>query len=150
MNNYLILSTKGLYKNSFVPIIIYVIGAVCFFAMFPHALSTPVGYIATFLVLLLFLMPFINSINMKRSYVELYENFVVGQSIPESPLKNNSSVKFTLRYEDIYNVEIQDKTVKLYFIGGSYTVQANGVESKVVNIIQSQKHRLLQSNYYPL
>ena len=140
--NRLLFSTKGLYNGIVLPLIIYIAGIICFFTMFPEAMTTPLGYIISLLMVSVFIKPFLDSVNLKRSYIELYDCYVSGQAVPENSFVNNTPIKFNLRYEDICNVEIQAKKVKIYFFGGSYTVQANGVESDVANIIQIQKNKL--------
>lgn len=131
----LLFSTKGCYSGGNVIIMIIV----CFFGMLMVATQFSQQSLVYWGFLILFVIPLSNSQSMKRSYIDLYEGFITGQAIPESFWSNNNGAQFHLSYADIQNIEIQGKTVKIYFNGGAYVVQANGVEAQVVNIIQTQR-----------
>lgn len=135
----IIFSTKNRYNgtNYIIPLVIYVIGMVLFFYQFPHVLKSPVGYVITFGVMSLFIYPFTRSMQIKKSYIEIYEDHIEGVSIPD---KNNSmSCTFNLEYEQISNIEIQTGILKIYFSGGSYLVQAKDCEEKVVSYIKERQ-----------
>lgn len=139
----IIFSTKGLYSSTITPLLIYIIACVCFFYQNPNALSTTGGYVITMIILMIFLLPYMKSNQMKKSYIDLYEDFVTGVSIPQNSLFNAEiSCTFHLGYEDILNVEIQKDIVKVYFAGGTYSVQAKGVEETVAKIIREKRNEI--------
>ncbi len=74
---------------------------------------------------------------MSTSYINLYDGYVSGYSIPKNYL--SMPCRFKLNYADITHVEIQNDTVKIYFISDSYLVQTKCVSQKVVDIINNQK-----------
>ncbi len=86
------------------------------------------------------LLPLWKAYFMKKSYVVLYEDYVTGLAIPQHYL--SMPRKFRLTYDEISFVEIHHNTVKLFYDGGSYTVQACNAASWVAQVIKDKQVRL--------
>lgn len=137
----LLYSTKGKYSSVgiVVGITLYFIGAICFYASYKNSATTP-SPLTAFFPLVLFMMPFINAMNMNRSYVEIYENELIGFSIPRN-LLNGKGGKFSLTYDKIISLKYQRDTVTFKFASGEYTVQAKKCAHSVVKICKQQMQR---------
>ena len=134
MKENIIFTTKGLYNNSNVIIAFVVYAILATIMCFTMSMYSLVFW----LLMILFIIPYTRATCMKKSYIELYEDHVVGFSVPDNIFSGTAS-EFKLDYTDITHVEIQQDTVKIYFNGGSYLVQAKGEENTVNKIIQEHK-----------
>lgn len=138
----LIFSTKGLYtsKNLILPLFLYIFASVCLFIGYPNLLDSIIGYIIAMGFILIFIFPFSRAIQIKKSYIELYEDYIVGFSIPKKYFSfTPDACNFKLHYSDITHITFQKGIVEIYFQNGSYLVQAKDCEQKVIEIINSQK-----------
>lgn len=140
MANNPIFSTKELYsgKKYIVPLLLYAVGACCLFIQFPNILDSALGYVIGTAFLMVFIYPFTRSTQIKKSYIDLYEDHIEGFSVTQS-YWTNDACSFSLTYDQILNVESQKDIVKIYFNGGNYLVQATECEAKVCEIINSFK-----------
>ena len=138
----LIFSTKGLYtsKNLILPLFLYIFASVCLFVGYPNLLDSIIGYIIAMGFILIFIFPFSRAIQTKKSYIELYEDYIVGFSIPKKYFSfTPDACNFKLFYSDITHLTFQKGIVEIYFQNGSYLVQTKDCEQKVIEIINSQK-----------
>ena len=138
----LLYSTKGKYSSIgiVIGIVLYIVGAICFYASFGNFSTSAPSPIIAFIPLCLFMMPLINAMNMKRSYVEIYENELIGFSLPKNSF-NGKCGKFSLAYDKIISIEYQRDTVTFKFTSGEYTVQAKKCAHNVVNLCKQQMKR---------
>lgn len=85
---------------------------------------------------------------MRNSYIDLYENYVSGQSVSDKYFTESNACIFKLYYKEITHIEIlKDKyIVKIYFKGGSYLVQAKNCGEKVEKIIKEQIKKLREQS----
>ena len=74
----------------------------------------------------------------KKSYVEIYTDKVVGVDT------NSDNAYFVIKYSDILRIDSQKDTVRIFCVGGSYTVRTSGSEQQVVQLIYQQKEKLAQ------
>ena len=138
-----IFSTKGRYSNSgvFIAIIIYIIAYGGFLLKFPNALESPISYLVTMCAVPLFGAPLTRALQMKKSYIELYDDYITGFTVNKNSLSfSEKPCQFSLRYTDIIHTNYQSGIVEIYFSGGSYCVQAKGCEQYVIDIINSQRN----------
>ena len=77
---------------------------------------------------------------MKRSYVEIYENELIGFSLPKNSF-NGKCVKFSFAYDKIISIEYQRDAVTFKFTSSEYTVQAKNCAHNVVNFCNQQMKR---------
>ena len=139
-------STKGLYtsKKLLLPLLLYIVAEICYFTLYPNALKSVLGYVISLIVLLVMIVPFGKALQMKKSYVIVYDDRVVGCCVPKKILTEGHT-NFTLLYQDITHVIQQTNVVEIFFNGGSYVVQAYGVEGHVAALIRKNKEQYLQS-----
>ena len=143
MEEKVLFTTKRCYKNIYIvsAIALFFIGIIIialvfnfvFFGNLYYLLLMIYGYICGY--------PIWYSKQMKNSYIELYEDYVIGISVSEKCFSMNNTCKFRLNYNEIIHVEIHYAMVKIYFNCGSYFVQAKGCEEKVENLIREQQSK---------
>ena len=109
-----------------------------FIGAFIITFSFPEFSVVYWLLLIIVCIPFTRTLNMRRSYVKLYDDHITGYSMPKNNM-SNGACEFHLRYSDITHINAKTNIVEIFFSGGSYLVQAKGVESKVVEMINTYR-----------
>ena len=135
-STYLIFSTKGLYKSK--TILLFILPAILFLFF---CVLVSFGYILFVLMLTILTVLFWNELGMKKSFVELYDDKVIGMTVKKTLVKKGvtGGVTFDITYQEIQNVSYQKNVVLIQTSNQIYEVQAKGCEPKVIEIIRQQK-----------
>lgn len=136
MNKKVLFTTKGLYSSSNV-VIAFIL---CLVLALTISITYSMHSVLFWLFASIFVIPVWQARAMKKSYITLYEDHVVGFTVPQKYFSANvETCEFKLNYVDITHIETQTDLVKIYFIGGSYLVQAKGEVDTVSKMIQERK-----------
>ena len=140
--NSIIYSTEGNYtKNNLIKaLVLYFVGAFSWLYLSIDYIDSPIVIIIFLVLLIVMLIPVNQATQMKQSYVKLHDCFISGKTVSSKPYSNDGGISFTLKYEEIINVDTQKDIVRIYFNGGTYWVQAKEAETIVVDIINQKKH----------
>ena len=134
----LLFSTKGLYSLGF-GITIYIILSLFFIGFFAIVGIAWVGIILSGLFSIVFWGTFSKSNLLKQSYIELYENIILGVS-SEKNYGNQNETTFSINYLDITHIDnVANREIIIHTTHGDYKAQAINCADKVKNIIHHQK-----------
>ena len=79
-------------------------------------------------------IPFMNTLNLNRSYIELHEDKLMGKTIAKL---FSTAISFEFSYKDIQSVTHKENIVILCVNNQTYEVQAKNCEKQVVEIIKN-------------
>lgn len=143
MEENILISTKGCYGRCkyFVTVIISLICSLVFTWGFSFIFFGQLYYLLLIISTAFWSYPTWRAWDMSNSYIDLYEDYVSGQSVSDKYYTASNACIFKLYYTQITHLEIlkgQD-IIKIYFNGGSYLVQAKGCEEKVEKLIREHQ-----------
>jgi len=135
-NEKLIFSTEGLVSKA--GFIVLLVIACLFIPII--SLDSAIGLII-FVIYIAIASFLLNPVQcMYKSFIKLYDDHVEGYAIPQTTFKSIKDMSnFSLQYKEITYVNYKKDVVIIHFKGGTYEVQAKGVEQKVIEIIKSHQ-----------
>ena len=136
----LLFSTKGLYDSAYwKEIIPGIIGILIISFIIAVVLSWLVGMIIYFVSLVVYCITVTSkSVLFKKSYIEVYENIILGVSCIKNA-EGFEGISFSTDYSNITHIDtVKDHEIILHTTHGVYKAQAFSCADKVKNIIQDQ------------
>ena len=129
-----IFSTKGLYGKKVV--VFWIVFAV----IMAPIIAIKYSGLTILLLLFGFLLgiPVVINVRIQQSFIDLYDDHIEGKAIPKNRLFGQHE-SFRLNYNEIGHISYKTNIVTISFNGGTYEIQAKGVEQKVIEIIKQQK-----------
>ena len=121
-------------------LVIVIIAALGVIITFPELLDSFIGYGIVLIAILICLFPFLKNFHNAKSYVTLYDDYIIGFTMPKefSLFSAPDTCEFRLDYSEITHVAMFKGAVEIYCQKGVYLVQATGCEKQVFDIINSK------------
>lgn len=136
----LLFSTKDLYNSGYrLGMVLYLVASLILISVFSVLGKVWVGIIISAVISIVYWKSFSKANLLKQSYIELYENIILGVSSDKN-YGYQIGTTFSINYLDITHIDdVANQEIIIHTTHGDYKAQAFNCADKVKNIIQIQK-----------